>query len=115
MSDQVVQNSGIAVPAKSIAGCGDITCELLVNPIPRPKPPAFQVRLRPEKPRVVLLDNSKPNAMAILRGAQAELRRRGIEVQEEILSKPNAGVTLEGELLGQLEQERGLLLMGVND
>ena len=44
-----------------------------------------------------------------------ELRRRGVKVHDEIFRKPNAAVAIEGELLGQLSQVRGLLLSGVND
>lgn len=118
MTDSTMQQDYLqqgSVPAASIPSCGDVSCEMLVSPIARPKPAPFNIRLQPEIPRVVLLDNNKPNAMAILRGAQAELRRRGVDVKEEILSKPNAGVPLEGELLELLTQERGLLLCGVND
>jgi len=102
-------------PATTIAGCGDVTCELLVNPIPRPKPASFQVKIQPTKRRVVFLDNNKPNSMDILRAAQNELRRRGIDVEEEILVKPNAGIDMPADLMGQLSQERGLLIMGIND
>ena len=104
-----------SLPAQKIMSCGDVTCELLVSPIARPKPSPFKVRLQPEVRQVVLLDNKKPNAMAILRGVQAELRQRGIDVREEILSKDNAGVPMEGELLALMAKERGLLVMGVND
>lgn len=89
--------------------------EELVDPIPRPGSGPFTVNTRPQLREVVFLDNGKPNSMAILRGAQAELRSRGIAVREEILVKPNAGVPISGELLGMLSQERGLLLAGVND
>ena len=87
----------------------------LVNPVPRPKSGPFKVNVRPEEVQVALVDNGKPNSMAILRQAQAELRSRGFEVKEEIPSKPFAGVPLDDELLGRLSQERGLVLCGVND
>ena len=87
----------------------------LVDPIPRPKSGPFTVRTKPEVEEVVLLDNGKPNSMAILRRTQAILRDRGVRVKEEIRSKPFAGVPVDNELLGMLAQERGLLLCGVND
>jgi hypothetical protein len=87
----------------------------LVNPVPRPRSGPFTVTTRPERRQVVLLDNGKPNSMAILRRAQVELRARGIDVKEEIRSKPFAGVPLDDELLSLLSQERGLVLCGVHD
>lgn len=87
----------------------------LVDPIPRPTAGTIKVKMKPEVQEVIFLDNGKPNSMAILRGAQAELRRRGIKVREEIYAKPSAGRPIDGALLGQLSQERGLLLAGVND
>jgi hypothetical protein len=62
------------------------------------------------------MDNRKPNSMAILRRTQAELKRRGVRVREEILVKQaNAAVPVYGEQLEQLRQEKGLILAGVND
>ena len=87
----------------------------LVDPIPRPSAGPFDVHVQPEVRQVVFFDNGKPNSMAILRRAQAELRLRGVEVKEEIRTKPFAGVPVDDELLGMLTQERGLLLCGVHD
>lgn len=87
----------------------------LVDPIPRPNSGPFTVRTKPEVEEVVLLDNGKPNSMAILHRTQAILRDRGVRVKEEIPSKAFAGVPVDNELLGMLAQERGLLLCGVND
>ena len=87
----------------------------LIDPIPRPSSGPFTVRTKPEIEQIVLLDNGKPNSMAILRRTQAILRDRGVSVKEEIRSKPFAGVPVDNELLGMLAQERGLLLCGVND
>jgi hypothetical protein len=87
----------------------------LIDPVPRPSSGPFTVRTSPEIAQVVLLDNGKPNSMAILRRTQALLRERGVDVKEEIRSKPFAGVPVDHELLGMLAQERGLLLCGVND
>ena len=93
----------------------DTTSYELVNPIPRPTSGPFTVKVRPEKRQVVLVDNGKPNSMAILRRTQTMLRSRGIDVKEDIPVKPFAGVPLDDELLGLLSQERGLVLCGVND
>lgn len=112
---QSAAGKGFELPAPSITSCGDVSCEFLVDPIPRPKPEPFTVRIKPEKPQVVLIDNRKSNSMEILRMTQAVLRSRGIDVKEEIIRKPRADQLIEGELLGQLAQERGLVLSGVND
>ena len=56
----------------------------LVNPIPRPTSGPFTVRIKPEKPEVYFVDNNKPNSLAILRLAQAELRRRGVAVRDQL-------------------------------
>jgi hypothetical protein len=104
------------VPEQAIASCGDISCEFLVNPIPRPMLEPMKVHLKPEKPEVILMDNSKPNSMGILKRAQAELKKRGVKVRDEILiKKANAAVPVYGEQLEMLKQERGLILSGVND
>ncbi len=103
------------VPADRIVSCGDLSCEFLVDPIPRPRPEPFVVTMTPAEPHITFVDNSKPNSMQILREAQRILRERGIEVTEEILYKSSASMPMSQRLLGQLREERGLLLMGVND
>jgi hypothetical protein len=104
------------LPATQIAGCGDASCELLVSPIPRPMGAPFKVRLKPEEPRVVLVDNEKPNSMQILERTQAILRQRGIEVAEKILKKEiPAGRPMQGKWLDRFAKERGLLVLGIND
>ena len=93
-----------------------MTAELtMVNPIPKPTSGPFTVRMKPELPQVVLVDNGKPNSMAILRRAQAELRARGIDVKEEIKGKPFAGGPMDDQLLAELSKEQGLVLCGIND
>src|SRR5687767_10557589 len=92
----------IGLPAQSIASCGDLTCESLVDPIPRPKAKPFTVRITPAKREVVLIDNRKVNSMEILRRTQAILRSRGIDVKEEIVRKPAADQMVQGELLARL-------------
>lgn len=101
------------LPADRIPSCGDVSCEFLVDPIPRPRPAPFTLTLRPEKPEVVFIANQKPNAPQILELAQKILRERGVDVREQMVHK--SGGTVDGELLAQLKQERGLLLSGVND
>lgn len=92
-----------------------VSSSTLVDPIPRPTAGRIEVKMKPEVAEVIFLDNGKPNSMTILKGAQAELRRRGIKVREQIYAKQSAGKPIEGALLGQLSSERGLLLAGVND
>jgi hypothetical protein len=87
----------------------------LLNPIPRPTSGPFSVRIQPQKREVYFVDNNKPNSLAILRRAQAELRRRGIAVREEIGSKPFAGSAMTDEQLAELAQEKTLVLCGIND
>lgn len=102
------------VPPEQLASCGDTSCEFLVDPIPRPRPAPFAVRLRPEVDEVVLVVNQKPNALQILERTQAILRARGVRVREAIYRK-TAGGAVRGELLERLKRERGLVLSGVND
>ena len=79
------------LPADRIPSCGDVSCEFLVDPIPRPRPAPFTLTLRPEKPEVVFIANQKPNAPQILELAQKILRERGVDVREQIpvLIAPN--------------------------
>jgi len=105
-----------AVPASKIESCDGVACELLVDPIARPEPDPFKVKIRPDVAEVVIFDNGKPNSMTILREAQAILRARGVEVRDEIrMPKESAGRPLEPHQVDVLAQERGLLLMGIND
>jgi hypothetical protein len=103
------------MPAKQIVSCGDVSCELLVDPIPRPRPEPIIVQLKPKKRRVVLVDNRKPNSMAILTRAQRIFRERGIEVGDEIFIKPSAAHPMADDMLDQLAQDPGLILCGVSD
>ena len=104
------------IPDQAIASCGDVSCEFLVNPIPRPMLEPMKVHLKPEVPEVTLMDNSKPNSMGILRRAAEELKKRGVKVKDEILIKEaNAAVPVYGQQLEMLKQEKGLILSGVND
>ena len=59
--------------------------------------PVHGATVRPEVDQVVLFDNGKPNSMAILRRTQALLRARGVDVKEEIRSKPFAGVPVDSQ------------------
>lgn len=102
-------------PAQRIVSCGDISCEFLVDPIPRPRPLPMHVTIAPAKRRVVFCDSQKPNSLSILRRAQAILRERGVEVTEEIITKRSAGIPMEDEVLDRLAARGGLILSGVND
>lgn len=104
-----------AIPAKQLVSCGDVSCELLVNPIPRPEPEPISITLKPKARRVTFVDHRKPNSTAILTFAQQILRERGVEVSEEILFKGDAGVPMPGVLLARLAAEPGLVLCGVSD
>ena len=105
----------LSVPAQQLTSCGDVSCELLVDPIPRPTPEAIEIVLKPKERRVRFVDHSKPNSLKILRMSQQILRDRGIEVEEEILNKGDASQRMPGELLGLLSREKGLVLCGVSD
>ncbi len=105
----------MGVPAQSIVSCDDIACETLVDPIPRPAPPPFTVRIKPEIQQVLLVDNDKPNSMAILKRTQAVLKQRGVDVRDEIPIKENAGRPMPAAMLDKLAGERGLVICGVND
>lgn len=101
------------LPATSLPSCGDISCEFLVDPIPRPTPPPFAVRV-PSRRRVVLLDHRKPNSRTILARAAEILRARGVDVPE-VIQKAGAGTPMSPEILDRLADEDGLVLCGVSD
>lgn len=103
------------LPAKQLMSCGEVSCEVLVNPIPRPESDPIKITLKPKVPRVTFLDHKKPNSLAILQFAQQILRQRGIEVRDEILQKNDAGTPMPAALLASLSQEPGLVLCGVSD
>lgn len=102
-------------PARELVSCGELSCELLVNPIPRPELDPITITLRPRTPRVTLLDHNKPNSFPIMQLAQQILGERGIEVNAEILRKPDASVPMPAALLASLAGEPGLVLCGVSD
>ena len=102
------------LPAKQLMSCGEVSCEVLVNPIPRPEPDPIQIILKPKTPRVTLLDHKKPNSLAILQFTQQILRERGIEVAD-ILQKDDASTPMLAALLASLSREPGLVLCGISD
>jgi hypothetical protein len=102
-------------PADRITSCGDVSCEFLVDPIPRPTPPRIEVRLRPEEREVVLVANPKPGSMDVMRRVHALLQERGIPVRGDIIEKNDSSRALDDQLLDMLASERGLILLGVND
>lgn len=103
------------LPAQQLMSCGDVSCEVLVNPIPRPEPEPIKITLKPKVPRITLLDHKKPNSLAIMQFTQQILRERGIEVREGILQKDDASTPMPAALLASLSQEPGLVLCGVSD
>lgn len=107
--------SNVSMPAKEIISCGDISCELLVDPIPRPKPQPIKITVKPKRNRVVLIDSKKPNSIEILRRAQALFRERGIEVRDDIPAKPIASEPMPPAMLDELAKDPGLILCGVSD
>jgi len=106
MTDKTPTSGGLTLPSKQLMSCGDITCELLVDPIPRPAP---------EPIKVILVDHLKPNSMAILKLTQTILRERGIEVDDQILVKEDASRPMPAAMLDSLSQEGGLVLCGISD
>lgn len=110
-----MEETNSALPARQIASCGDASCEMLVDPIPRPRPQPFTVTIAPASQRVVLVDNRKPNSLAILRLTQQVLRTRGIDVDEQIRRKPSAGRPMDEGMLAELAAGGGLILAGVSD
>ena len=107
--------AGFKTPDRAIASCGDVSCEMLVDPIPRPTPDPITVAYKPKKREVVLVGNNKPNAYQILQSVQRMLRKRGIPVQDEIRMKPNASVPMPDALIGEMAAEDGLIVCGIND
>jgi hypothetical protein len=102
------------LPAAAIPSCGDVSCELLVNPIPRPTPPPITISVKPRRRRVVMIDNWKPNSIEILTRAKKLLEERGIEVAE-LRAKTRAGIPMAAALFDELAQEEGLILCGISD
>jgi nucleotide-binding universal stress UspA family protein len=109
-------DSEMTVPTSRIVSCGDISCEFLVDPIPRPDLDPITVTYKPRKREVVLLDNQKPNAPEILKRAQELLRAKGIPVQEEIRKPKSGGASaFSEEELDEYAREDGFVVYGVND
>lgn len=108
-------NHGNNPPARQLTSCGDVSCELLVDPIPRPTPAPIKVTLKPSVARVTFLDHQKPNSRVIMEYAQGILRDRGIEVRDEILTKDDASVRMPEAMLQSLSGEGGLVLCGISD
>jgi hypothetical protein len=110
-----MEDSARQLPDSRIISCGDVSCEMLVDPIPRPRPEPFTVTMAPAKRQVVLVDNRKPNSLAILRKTQQILRDRGIDVHDQIRRKTSAGSPMQESMLAELAAGGGLILAGVAD
>ena len=115
MTDSPDKSGDAGVPSSQLMSCGDVTCELLVDPIPRPAPEPIAITLKPKQARVTLMDHQKPNSMKILKMAQKILLERGVDVNDEILVKDNAGSPMPQAMLNSLSQEGGLVLCGISD
>lgn len=114
-SDKGPGSGGSNPPAKQLTSCGDVSCELLVDPIPRPTPDPIKVTIKPRVARVTFVDHHKPNSRVIMEYAQSILRDRGIEVNDEILIKADASVRMPDAMLQSLSGEGGLVLCGISD
>ena len=108
-------NGGSNPPARQLTSCGDVSCELLVDPIPRPTPDPIKVTLKPRVAKVTFVDHHKPNSKLIMEYAQSVLRERGIKVNDEILIKADASVRMPEAMLQSLSGEGGLVLCGISD
>lgn len=102
-------------PAEQLTSCGDVSCELLVDPIPRPTPAPIRILLKPKVARVTFVDHQKPNSKVIMKYAQDILRGRGVEVRDEILTKADASSRMPEAMLQSLSREEGLVLCGISD
>ena len=102
-------------PAKQLVSCGDVSCELMVDPIPRPTPDPIKVILKPSVAKVTFMDHHKPNSKVIMEYAQNTLRDRGIEVVSEVLIKADASTRMPDAMLQSFAGEQGLVLCGVSD
>jgi hypothetical protein len=114
-SDKAPGSGGNNPPARQLTSCGDVSCELLVDPIPRPTPNPIKVTIKPSVPRVTFLDHHKPNSRKIMEFAQGILRDRGVEVRDDILIKEDASVRMPETMLQSLSGEGGLVLCGISD
>ena len=103
------------LPAHQLISCDDISCELMVDPIPRPAPDSISITLKPGVARVTFLDHAKPNSSVIMKYAQDILSERGVEVAENILLKGDPSVRMAEVMLQSFSGEKGLVICGVSD
>ena len=115
MTSRSENRAGVNPPARQLTSCGDVSCELLVDPIPRPTPDPISVTLKPRLARVTFLDHHKPNSKTIMTYAQRILIERGIEVSKEILIKDDASNRMPEAMLQSFAGEGGLVLCGISD
>ncbi|MBT4521033.1 MAG: hypothetical protein HOC23_13610 [Halieaceae bacterium] len=114
-SDNIQGKNSHQPPAIQLTSCGDVSCELLVDPIPRPTPDPIKVSLKPKVASVTFVDHQKPNSKRIMEYAQDILRDWGVEVREEIIVKADASVPMPEAMLQSLSGEGGLVLCGISD
>jgi hypothetical protein len=114
--EAVMATQEMKAPEQRIISCGDISCEFLIDPIPRPTLDPISVTYRPRKREIILVDTEKPNSLAVLDITQKLLREAGIAVQDAIRTpKSNASVPFSPDELDEFAAEEGLVVYGVND
>lgn len=113
--DPNTETEVMEIPVQKLMSCGDVSCELMVDPIPRPTPDPITIKLKPEAARVTFVDHQKPNSRVIMELAQEILRERGVEVRDEIIVKDDASTRMPAAMLQSLSGEKGLVLCGISD
>jgi hypothetical protein len=105
----------VKLPDQRIVSCGDMSCEFLIDPIPRPRPAPLTVTMQPARREVLFVDHGKPNSHEILVRAQRILRNRGVAVADDIPRKPSASEPMGAAMLDELAARGALILCGVSD
>lgn len=91
------------------------SCELLVDPIPRPRAQRLSISTRPKQRRVKILDSRKPNSIVVMRLVAGILRDAGVEVDPDIRMKDDPSRPIEADVLDWIARDEGLLLCGIAD
>ncbi len=102
-------------PADQLISCDDVSCELLIDPIPRPMPEPITVALKPRVAKVTFVDHRKPNSTVVIKYAQDILRERGVDVRDDIIIKGDASTRMPDTLLQSFAGEDGLVVCGISD
>lgn len=102
-------------PERQLVSCGDVACEFLIDPIPRPTPAPIKAVYKPRKHEVVLIDSAKPNSITVMEVAQRMLRERDVPVQDVIRVKYDASKPMPDDQMEEVAREEGLIVCGIND